>query len=131
MISDWLAETCAIIGGPVSRSVTAPPRTFDKVCVVAFSYLNENLPIAYVSAEPQRMLAVDHTGFTCADTVFLYSDRFAYTKDTYNNPQNLWIFVSVPPFITSSTVLLIEVSAKRHFSAARRLHCSLLRTSDS
>lgn len=75
---------------------------FDKVCFAAYSYLNENLPIAYVSEQPQCMLAVDCTGFTYADTVFLYSDRFAYTKETYNNPQKLWTFVSVSRFITSS-----------------------------
>src|SRR6267154_1302562 len=130
MISDWLTGTCAIIGGPVSRSVTAPPRTFDKVCLAAFSWSNENLPIAYVSEQPQCMLAVDYTRFTYTDTVFLCSDRFPYTKDTYNNPQNLWTFVSVSPFITSSSILLIEVSAKRHFLAARRPRCSPFRTSD-
>lgn len=39
----------------------------------AYSYSNENLPIAYVSEQPQY--------------------RFAYTKDTYNKPQNVWTFV--------------------------------------
>ncbi|PSR81756.1 hypothetical protein PHLCEN_2v6265 [Hermanssonia centrifuga] len=38
----------------------------------AWSFFNENIPIAYKSELPQF--------------------RFAYTKDTYNNPQNLWTF---------------------------------------
>ncbi|KAF9557813.1 hypothetical protein CPC08DRAFT_639808 [Agrocybe pediades] len=38
----------------------------------AWSFLDENRPIAYVSELPQF--------------------RFPYTKDTYNNPQNLWTF---------------------------------------
>jgi hypothetical protein len=104
---------------------------FDKVCLAAYSWSNENLPIAYVSEEPQCMLAVDYTGLTYTDTVFLYSDRIAYTKETYNRPQKVWTFVSVSPFITSSNILLIEVSAKGHFSATSRIRCSLFRTSDS
>ncbi|KAJ7178031.1 hypothetical protein C8R46DRAFT_1174054 [Mycena filopes] len=39
----------------------------------AWSFLNENEPIAYVSELPKY--------------------RFPYTRDTYNNPQNLWLFV--------------------------------------
>ncbi|KAJ7756929.1 hypothetical protein B0H16DRAFT_1537435 [Mycena metata] len=39
----------------------------------AWSFLNENEPIAYVSELPQF--------------------RFPYTVETYNNPQNLWLFV--------------------------------------
>ncbi|TDL18401.1 hypothetical protein BD410DRAFT_500291 [Rickenella mellea] len=39
----------------------------------AWSYLDETTPIAYKSELPKY--------------------RFAYTKDTYNNPQNLWTFV--------------------------------------
>jgi hypothetical protein len=105
---------------------------FDKVFLAAYSYLNENLPIAYVSEQPQRMLAVDYTGFTYTDTVFLYSDRFPYTNETYNNPQKLWSFVSVSSFITFWNILLIEASVQRRFSAAStRRRCSLLRTSDS
>ncbi|KAI0075954.1 hypothetical protein K474DRAFT_1317140 [Panus rudis PR-1116 ss-1] len=38
----------------------------------AWSFLDENVPIAYKSEIPQF--------------------RFAYTKDTYNDPQNLWTF---------------------------------------
>nr|GAT43444.1 predicted protein [Mycena chlorophos] len=38
----------------------------------AWSFLDETLPIAYVSELPQF--------------------RFPYTLDTYNNPQNLWLF---------------------------------------
>ncbi|KAF7319487.1 TSPc domain-containing protein [Mycena chlorophos] len=38
----------------------------------AWSFLDENLPIAYVSELPQF--------------------RFPYTLDTYNNPQSLWLF---------------------------------------
>ena len=53
------------------------------------------------------MYAVDYTGFTYTDTVFLYSDRFKYTEETYNNPQNLWTFVSVFPFAISLDILLI------------------------
>jgi hypothetical protein len=30
---------------------------FDKVCLAAYSYSNENLPIAYVSEQPQCMLS--------------------------------------------------------------------------
>jgi hypothetical protein len=41
---------------------------FDKDYLTAYSYSNENLSTAYVS-EPKRMLAVDYTGFTYADTV--------------------------------------------------------------
>jgi hypothetical protein len=104
---------------------------FDKVCLTAFSYVNQNLPIAYVSEQPQCMLAVDYAGFTYTDTVFLYSDRYPYTHETYNNPQKVWTFVSVSRFIASWNILLIEVSAKRHFSATRRPRCSLFRTSDS
>jgi hypothetical protein len=37
---------------------------FDKVCLTAYSYENQNLPIAYVSEQPQCMLAVDYAGFT-------------------------------------------------------------------
>jgi hypothetical protein len=77
---------------------------FDKVRLAAFSYINLNLPIAYVSEQPQCTLAVDYTGFTYTDTVFLYSDRFPYTKDTYNRPQNVWAFVSVSSVITSSNI---------------------------
>jgi len=40
----------------------------------AWSFLDEQKPIAYVS-EPAKF-------------------RFAYTADTYNNPQNLWTFVA-------------------------------------
>jgi len=104
--------------GKSIRNSTAPD--FDKVYLAAYSYLNENLPIAYVSEVSQCMLAVNYTGFTYTDTVFLYSDRFPYTKDTYNRPQKVWTFVSVSPFITSSNILLIEVSAKRHFLATTR-----------
>jgi hypothetical protein len=43
---------------------------FDKVCLAADSYINENIPIAFFSEQPQRMLAVDYTGFTYTDTVF-------------------------------------------------------------
>jgi hypothetical protein len=103
---------------------------FDKACLAAFSYGNENLPIAYVSEQPQCILTIYYTGFTCADTVLLYLDRFAYTKETYNNPQKVWSFVSVSPFITSSNILLIEASANRHFSVTCRPRCSLLWTSD-
>jgi len=38
----------------------------------SYSLLNENLPITFVS-EPSQY-------------------RFQYTKDTYNDPQNLWMF---------------------------------------
>ncbi|KAJ3552372.1 hypothetical protein NM688_g4185 [Phlebia brevispora] len=38
----------------------------------AWSFFDENVPIAYVSEKPQF--------------------RFAYTTETYNNPQNLWLF---------------------------------------
>ncbi|KAF8270054.1 hypothetical protein EI94DRAFT_1723741 [Lactarius quietus] len=38
----------------------------------AYSFFNENAPIAYVSELPQY--------------------RFPYTAETYNNPQNLWLF---------------------------------------
>jgi hypothetical protein len=115
--------------GKSIRNCTASD--FDKDCLTAFSYLNENLPIAYVSEPSECMLAVDYTGFTYTDTVFLYSDHFPYTKDTYNNPQQVWAFVSVTPFIASSNILLIEISGKRQFSATRKPRCSPFRTSDS
>ncbi|KAH9053619.1 hypothetical protein EDB87DRAFT_1569228 [Lactarius vividus] len=38
----------------------------------AYSFLNENVPIAYVSEQPQY--------------------RFPYTAETYNNPQKVWLF---------------------------------------
>ncbi|KAI9438208.1 hypothetical protein H4582DRAFT_2111656 [Lactarius indigo] len=38
----------------------------------AYSFLNEKLPIAYVSEQPQF--------------------RFPYTAETYNNPQKVWLF---------------------------------------
>ncbi|KAH9169339.1 hypothetical protein EDB89DRAFT_2073032 [Lactarius sanguifluus] len=38
----------------------------------AYSFLDENVPIAYVSEQPQY--------------------RFPYTAETYNNPQNVWLF---------------------------------------
>ncbi|KAI0314927.1 hypothetical protein OF83DRAFT_1062983 [Amylostereum chailletii] len=41
----------------------------------AWSYSDESKPIAYVSEPAQH--------------------RFAYTKDTYNNPQNIWTFACV------------------------------------
>ncbi|KAI5117463.1 hypothetical protein M0805_004067 [Coniferiporia weirii] len=41
----------------------------------AWSFFNESEPIAYVSELPKF--------------------RFAYTKETFNNPQNLWIFACV------------------------------------
>ncbi|EJD02041.1 uncharacterized protein FOMMEDRAFT_141224 [Fomitiporia mediterranea MF3/22] len=40
----------------------------------AWSFLDENVPIAYKSELPKL--------------------RFPYTKDTFNNPQNLWIFAA-------------------------------------
>ncbi|KAJ7704365.1 hypothetical protein B0H17DRAFT_1039415 [Mycena rosella] len=39
----------------------------------AWSFFNEQEPIAYVSEQVPKL-------------------RFPYTKDTYNNPQNLWLF---------------------------------------
>ncbi|KAH8986939.1 hypothetical protein EDB86DRAFT_2809239 [Lactarius hatsudake] len=38
----------------------------------AYSFLDENVPIAYVSEQPQY--------------------RFPYTAETYNNPQKVWLF---------------------------------------
>jgi hypothetical protein len=38
----------------------------------AYSVLDESVPIAYLSEQPQY--------------------RFPYTVETYNNPQNLWLF---------------------------------------
>jgi hypothetical protein len=38
----------------------------------AYSFLDESVPIAYFSEQPQY--------------------RFPYTAETYNNPQNLWLF---------------------------------------
>ena len=55
---------------------------FDKVCLAALSYRNENLPIAYVSEQPQCMLAVDYTAFACTDTVFpVFSSFRIYEGD--------------------------------------------------
>jgi hypothetical protein len=115
-------------GKSIRNSTTSD---FDKVCLAAYSWDNLNLPIAYVTEEVQCMLEVDYTGFTYTDTVFLYSDRFPYTMDTYNSPQNVWTLVSVSPFITSSNILLMDVSAKRIFSATRRPLVFPFRTSDS
>jgi len=44
----------------------------------AWSFFDENRPIAYVSELPRF--------------------RFPYTKDTYNNPQNLWTFAATKLF---------------------------------
>ncbi len=120
MILDWLTETWFIIGGLVSRSATAPPLTLENACLAAYSYLDENTPIAYHYEQPQCMMTVGYFGFACTNIPYLYSDRFPYTNETYNNPQNLWTFASVSLFTTFSKVLLIEVSAKRHFSVTSR-----------
>ncbi|KAH9955472.1 hypothetical protein BC827DRAFT_1271685 [Russula dissimulans] len=45
----------------------------------AYSFFDENTPIAYRSEQPHY--------------------RFAYTKETYNNPQALWIWSSVSVFM--------------------------------
>jgi hypothetical protein len=122
LVNNWRA-------GKSIRNSTA--LDFDKVCLAAYSWSNENLPITYVSELPPCMVAVDYTGFTYTDTIFLYSDRLAYTNETYNCPQKVWNFMSVSPFISSSNILLIEVSAKGQFSATSRPRCSLFWTSDS
>jgi hypothetical protein len=64
-------------------------------------------------------------------TLFLCSDHFRYTKDTYNNPENVWTFVSVSPFMKYSKILLIEALGKRWFSAADRPRGSCLQKCNS
>jgi hypothetical protein len=56
----------------------------------AYSYFNENVPIAYISEHPQCMYPMMRS-CTCDDAL-MDTDRFAYTAETYGNPQNLWLF---------------------------------------
>jgi hypothetical protein len=60
----------------------------------AWSYFDKNVPIAYKS-EP----ALSELGSLCHITeaavmLTLLIVRYPYTKDTYNNPQNLWKFAA-------------------------------------
>ncbi|KAL5498002.1 hypothetical protein ACEPAH_2933 [Sanghuangporus vaninii] len=51
----------------------------------AWSFLDESTPIAYLSELPKR--------------------RFAFTKDTFNNPQNLWTFAELEMLELRSGIL--------------------------
>jgi hypothetical protein len=56
----------------------------------AYSVLDESVPIAYLSEQPQCMYP-KLPSRACND-VLQHIDRFPYTVETYNNPQNLWLF---------------------------------------
>jgi hypothetical protein len=61
-----------------------------------YGFLDEEMPIAYVSKHPQCMPKV----FPACEVVhmlirLLRADRFLYTAETYNNPQKVWTFVLV------------------------------------
>ncbi|KAI9463969.1 hypothetical protein BJY52DRAFT_1401034 [Lactarius psammicola] len=70
--SRWVSQTAGLKDDPL-----APPDLLVSGHMFhnwrsAYSFLNEKLPIAYVSEEPQF--------------------RFPYTAETYNNPQKVWLF---------------------------------------
>lgn len=69
----------------------------------AYSFLNEDLPIAYVS-EPSQCTSYLRLGNLCVRSTFIFHVvRFPYTAETYNNPQKLWAFVLVLAFRVYST----------------------------
>ena len=69
--------------------------------VSLFQRMSPNYP--GVSAHNRTMKVSAHSGISAV--------RFAYTKDTYNNPQNLWTFAYV---ITLHQVLLtIHLTSRR------------------
>lgn len=61
---------------------------------VAYSFINESVPIAYLSQQPQctflarNVVHPDDAWMTPFDT-----DRFPYTSQTYKSPQSVWLFV--------------------------------------
>ena len=61
--------------------------------LAAYSYFDESVPIAYVSEEPQCMYPISLSR-ACNDGI-MHIGRFPYTAETYNNPQNLWLFAWV------------------------------------
>ncbi|KAI0790457.1 hypothetical protein C8Q75DRAFT_117560 [Abortiporus biennis] len=76
-VLEWTDLDTEIKTAGVKDDPLAPPDLFVQVNMrhnwrTAWSFLDENVPIAYKSELPQL--------------------RFPYTSDTYNNPQNLWIF---------------------------------------
>ena len=91
----WSTLTCAIIGGPVMlihRSAT-----------IQFSWWPHQL-IASSTRTFRLHMSLSHHNvrkkLLCFETlrVLIHAldvDRFPYTMDTYNNPQNVWAFVWV------------------------------------
>ncbi|KAF9467146.1 hypothetical protein BDZ94DRAFT_1249683 [Collybia nuda] len=78
-VLEWADLDTEIKTAGVKEDPLAPPDllvsgNFRHNWRTAWSFFNENIPIAYVSELP------------------LF--RFPYTKDTYNNPQNLWTFAA-------------------------------------
>ncbi|KAI9438204.1 hypothetical protein H4582DRAFT_245059 [Lactarius indigo] len=67
----------------------------------AYSFLDEKVPIAYVSEQPQY--------------------RFPYTAETYNNPQKVWLFAEKQYFRMSwgrrglvCVKIPIEITSETH-----------------
>jgi len=78
-VLEWADLDTEIKTGQVKNDPLAPPDLIVNANMrvnwrTAYSFLNEKLPIAYVS-EPATI-------------------QFPYTADTYNNPQKLWEFVA-------------------------------------
>ncbi|KAK7683463.1 hypothetical protein QCA50_013296 [Cerrena zonata] len=78
-VLEWADLDSEIKTAEVKNDVLAPPDLLVSGNMrvnwrTAWSYLDENVPIAYLSGQPQF--------------------QFAYTRDTYNDPQNLWTFAA-------------------------------------
>ncbi|RDB23935.1 Peptidase S41 family protein ustP [Hypsizygus marmoreus] len=78
-VLEWADLDTEIKTAGVKNDPLAPPDllvsgNFRHNWRTAWSFFDENKPIAYLSELPKF--------------------RFPYTKDTYNNPQNLWIFAA-------------------------------------
>ncbi|KAL0065781.1 hypothetical protein AAF712_007269 [Marasmius tenuissimus] len=76
-VLDWVDLDGDIKTAGLKNDPLAPPDLLVSANIrhnwrTAWSWLDENKPIAYLSEPPKF--------------------RFAYTHDTYNNPQNLWMF---------------------------------------
>ncbi|KAI0299441.1 hypothetical protein B0F90DRAFT_1810686 [Multifurca ochricompacta] len=68
-VLEWTDLDTEIKTAGLKDDPLAPP----DFCLPAYSFFDENKPIAYVSEQPQF--------------------RFPYTAETYNNPQKVWAFV--------------------------------------
>jgi len=60
--------------------------------LIAWSILDEDTPIAYRSERSQCKRFDQAWSWPLADDCPV---RFPYTNETYNNPQNLWIYAYV------------------------------------